>query len=229
MPKPTLLAWGNDKLGKNVATYSRRVGTTCPKDCPFLNGQISDGRVIPPRLRCYAEKIQNRWSSVRNAWSRDRPATFVEDLARELLRAKLFRLHVGGDFMLNDVLDRAYLSDILRAFRKARKAGWNGNAWTYTHAWRLMSRHNKFLKRLGLVCYASIHTHSEYWGAKASGFLVAMDVGREKAPTERSGNIPRMNPRMLKCPEQVKAGAVTCQDCQWCSKGLGDVAFFRHV
>lgn len=225
------MAWGNAKLGKDVATYSRRVGTTCPKDCPFLNGQISDGRVIPPRLRCYAEKIQNRWTSVREAWSRDRPADFVEVLARELHQADLFRLHVGGDFMLNDVLDRDYLSDILRALRKARRAGWIGKAWVYTHAWRLLGPYRERLESVGLVCYASCHTLSEYWAAKGAGWLVALDVGREKFPTEQGGNFPGidLHRRMLKCPEQVKEGAVKCQDCQWCPKGLGDVAFFRHV
>ena len=106
-----LLSLGtNSKLGKGIASYSRPVGPSCPPDCPFLVGTVPGGVPIPNKLRCYAEKIENRYTSVREKWSKEsfglsahkwRKWTDVltEEICKTGRKARAIRIHVGGDFL----------------------------------------------------------------------------------------------------------------------------------
>jgi len=106
-----LLSLGtNAKLGKGIASYSRPVGPSCPPDCPFLVGTVKGGVDIPGKLRCYAEKIENRYSSVKAKWGtesyglspkqwRKWTDVLTEEICKTSRKARAIRIHVGGDFL----------------------------------------------------------------------------------------------------------------------------------
>src|SRR5688572_20345959 len=128
-----LIAIGtNKKLGDGIGSYSRPVGPSCPSDCPFLTGTVQGGTEIPKKLRCYAEKVQNRYTSVRDKWGSEsfghesrQWRTWIDVLSAETVKAdrkgvRAIRIHVGGDFIRQDELDRTYVAATLLAYRKAR-------------------------------------------------------------------------------------------------------------
>ena len=113
---PLLSIGTNQKLGKGIASYSRPVGPSCPADCPFLVGSVPGGQDIPGKLRCYAEKIEKRYTSVREKWAREsfghRGARqwqqWADVMSAEIVKAhrkgvRAIRIHVGGDWLTDKV------------------------------------------------------------------------------------------------------------------------------
>lgn len=130
-------------------------------------------------------------------------------------------------------LDRTYVAASLRGYRRARKAGVKVPAWFYTHAWRELAEHKKYFERLGIACYASVHSEQEASAAVGLGYKLAIDPGeplKVKGKVEpKSGFREIFGVRALNCPEQVKgAELVTCDKCMYCPLGKGNVVFYRH-
>ena len=227
----------NKKLGALVASWSREVGPTCPQDCPFGGWNTSSS--IPAKHRCYAEKLQHRRPNVAKSWRATQWTP--QALAAELLRAerkgmRAVRIHVGGDWLGPDgKVDRPYLAAVLHGFRLARRQGCRILAWYYTHAPALMAHHRRFLARVGVVGYASVHSSEAAHAAERQGFLLAIDLGHE---WPKGAPAPVTWPTVFKapsdhktytCPEQRKgADRATCSSCMLCPKGLANVVFLRH-
>lgn len=237
----SLLSLGtNKKLGEGIASYSRPVGPSCPSNCPFLPGAVGAVVDMPAKLRCYAEKVQKRYTSVREKWGKEsfgltskQWALWAETMAREIIRldrkgARAIRIHVGGDWLSADgTLDRAYIANTLRAYRKARRQGARIPTWFYTHAWREIAPHVRFLRSVGIETYASVHTAVDAGAAVRLGFLLAIDPGEEMPETVQ----PFVNVygvRSIVCPEMRKKGQVDCTGCMYCPRGKGHVTFYRH-
>lgn len=130
-------------------------------------------------------------------------------------------------------LDRTYLAATLLTYRRARRSGVSAPAWFYTHAWKEMAPHTKYLKRAGVVAYASVHNAEEASEASRLGYKLAIDpdeplkVKGQVAP--KSGFREIFGVRALNCPEQVKGSdRITCSNCLYCPRGLGNVIFYRH-
>jgi hypothetical protein len=201
---------GNEKLGRKVKTISREVGPTCPSSCPFLNNG------------CYAERIQRRRPNVLSAWRSNNDPVWSD--VEKQVQGRLVRLHVGGDFMNprdQDQIDRAYLARlILLARRVEAKDKW----WTYTHAWKEVAPHLKYLEAAGIATYASVHTEEEQREAERLGFKIALCVDARKG--EHTGKY-WPGAKAITCPEQIGTKA-SCEDCKYCTEGRGNVVFLNH-
>lgn len=227
MPYTVLNEPHNKKLG-NLPSLSRPVGPTCPSACPFLGHG------------CYAERIQARRPSVARNWAsrayglspaewRKWSVALLADLRRADKRgARAVRLHVAGDWLLPDgAVDRYYLAAVLRAFRAARRAGLRVRAYFYTHAATAMAPHRRFLDRVGVQGFASVHTGPEATLALSQGWRLALDNPlpiRDAVP----GFVQIQGQRALVCPEQAKG--VTCDRCGFCFRAgeTRNVTFLRH-
>lgn len=236
---PILNVGTNQKLGKRVASYSRPVGPTCPSDCPFLTGVMPDGTRIPGNEKCYAETIEKRYTSVSKNWAQNQNALWASwgaqlltELRKHAHKLTAVRIHVGGDFVQGDTIDRPYLAALLRTLRKARREGIKTPAWFYTHAWKAMLPYRDRLRTLGVEGFASVHGPLDAHEATRDGWRLAMDCG---------GNIRDIKPgfqeihgvRSLTCPEQAKKGKVTCDNCGYCFRPANsdqnrNVTFWRH-
>lgn len=236
----------NKKLGKS-ASMSRPVGPTCPRSCPFMTGKIVNGQGdivdrIPEQFRCYANKGACSWPSTRACWEKNLqvdPSALGADLAHCARKGIPVRFHVGGDFGRDstDRIDRPYLAGILRAFRICRdKVGQVPAAWVYTHFWRSLGAHRKYLARF-LQVFASVHTAEERQGAADLGYRLAVDLALEVSSTcsrvsLKSSDLSEIKSALV-CPEQrLGADRITCASCGYCARaprnGQGDVAFIRH-
>jgi len=84
---------GNSKIGNRVMNISLLPGVTCERGVPCFH----DG--------CYAQSSVHRWSTVREAWTRNTEEYFKDpdryfEIIEERIREKnprFFRWHVGGD------------------------------------------------------------------------------------------------------------------------------------
>lgn len=232
---PILAIGSNAKLGKRIASYSRPVGPTCPSDCPFLTGTLPSGETIPKGQRCYAESIQKRYTSVKEAWGKNANAVweqwqgaFLVEFRKASKKVDALRIHVGGDWVQGDKVDRPYLAALLRSLRKARNEGITTPAWYYTHAWNAMARHKKYLTRLGVQGFASVHDRTQAEQASSQGWRLAIDCG-ESIKAIKPGFREIHGVRSLSCPEQAKQGAIQCDACKYCWKQTsGNVTFWRH-
>ena len=219
------LGFGNLKLGKHAGSYSRPVGATCPADCPFLCGVMPDGSDVPKKHRCYKKRIDVRRPNVRESAERNLEVDveWIDNLRKDIARKKTeaWRPHVGGDFLRDGKLDRKYLAALLWAARHSTKP-----AWVYTHAWRELAPHVRYLKQAGFAVYASVHWEPDARRASELGYLLAIDQGEGKT---KPGWREIFGVRALQCPEQVKGSeAVTCDRCRFCARGKGNVIFTRH-
>lgn len=242
--KMTVLSVGtNKKLGKRVASWSRSVGPTCPPACPFLSGTVSDGSIIPAGLRCYAQSIERRYTSVATKWAKaTKPGRlWGAQLAADLIEAhrlglEAVRGHVGGDFgdpKNEGELDRPYIKAVLGAVAKARAAGATIPIWFYTHMWTKFSAPLRArFKRLGIHLFASVHTAKEADRALALGWRLAADGGEAAHPVPAV--LLSVGRPIPVCPEQrLGPERRTCSNCRYCfsdvaSKYAGSIVFVRH-
>jgi hypothetical protein len=206
------------KLGKNVSQNSRPVGVTCIPTCRYYGKE------------CYAGRIEAFRGTVKAAWAEGLDEDFAGlRKAMDNPRVRAHRMHVGGDFCRDGKIDRAYLARFLRALHAVRAAGNVKPVWTYTHAWRELVGHLRYLQRLGVVVYASTHTGDEAREAGGSGYRVAQDAGRK---ANKTTDRPGREGGALRCPEQIGTGH-TCSSCRFCFTGKPtatdrDIVLFRH-
>lgn len=246
MFKFTILSVGtNAKLGKHVASWSRSVGPTCPRSCPFLSGIMPDGSTIPEKLRCYAADVVKRYRSVGTKWGQADTVgpEWADRLSAELVEAdrkgiKAVRFHVGGDFGKADgsgELDRTYLAAVLSAVRSARVRGATIPLWGYSHLWEKLGPFVRRFRKLGMELFASVHSDVEAVRAVKLGFRLAVDPGAELVPIMPGADGPDM-PSLIRavgrtvsvCPHQ-RGKISDCGACRFCFRPIGrDIAFVRH-
>ena len=217
------VAKGNDKLGNSVIVNSRPVGDSCPPGCFFLeNG-------------CYAEKVENRFPNARTAGFTNMELTWgsIWTQIRSAYDAgKSMRIHERGDFAMpkdgKSVIDYNYLN----AWKKALTETENKpRIWTYTH---LYYKCIAELANYGVKVYASVHNDADVKKAKAKGFRLfafCTTIKKKKGGSRDQAKrieLPVIG-KTLVCPEQIMGRKrVTCDSCNWCIDGKGNVAFLEH-
>jgi hypothetical protein len=185
----------NGKLGLASATYATQA--SCPSDCPLLSGG------------CYAETA---WVGVHtrrlNRSPVTDPAAVAEAEAREIDRLsgdRHLRLHVVGDCP-TPAAARIVAAAARRYVRRgARKV------WTYTHAWRRVSRANWS----GVSVLASCETPGHVKEAHRRGYAAALIVGEHPADGRAYPLAGADGFKVVPCPQQTRAG-VTCVSCRLC-------------
>jgi len=203
---------GNEKIGPVSTTYQP---TTHCVDCPMKgNGCYAQHGMVAFHVRKLdAAARETHASPVRSARQ--------EAKGIDALRAKGqgLRLHTSGDCPTTEAAE--LVADAAERFM--RRGG--GQAWTYTHAWRRVSRR----AWKGVSVLASVETLADARRAMKRGFAPARVVPKfdgDKAWQE--GNVT-----WIPCPAQTRDG-VTCDSCRlcWNDKGLkargAGIAFEAH-
>jgi len=189
---------GNQKIGDAATTYVEQ--RSCPSTCPFFDGG-----------GCYAE--EGRLGKVITA-PLNRAAAEVtatpEDIARfeaaqidglKVVPAQPLRLHTVGDCKTDEA------ATIVAAAARKYGARGGGPVWTYTHAWRDVSRES-----WGEVhVLASCETADDIRMADERGYATSIVV----EAFDKSSRYPRDGRTLLPCPAQTKPG-VTCASCRLC-------------
>jgi len=235
---------GAAKLGGRISSVSRPVGPSCPNDpdsedgiCAFLDSF------------CYAQRGHMSTPIVKTSWARNFGdidwLAWSNSLAAQLTASdsKASRWHIGGDWLRNGRIDRPYLWAVLRARRIANKArAVLGRkplpAWSYTHAWRALAPHRRFLVATGMEMFASVHTLAQAIDAQAMGYRIAWASAIRKAdvlkmpkslrPRGVLPSGPEGELRIPICPEQT-GRSPDCGSCGMCfHKGGPNVAFLTH-
>lgn len=219
----------NSKTGPVSATYSAQ--SSCPSCCPLLDGQ-----------GCYAETgMVGIYSARLNKNAGGRTARIdPRKIAREEARAidgltgeRPLRLHVVGDARTNGaakILARAAGDYIRRGWRslllskrmegrpKPLDSHWT-RVWTYTHAWRTVSR-KSWLGPWGnnvVSVLASCETINQTRKAMELGYAAALVV--DSHPVDgKAWSAPGGKVTVIPCPAQTKPGEVTCVSCRLCWK-----------
>lgn len=190
---------GNKKLGGVSTTHAAQV--SCPSTCVFKDGG-----------GCYAERGPLGAFVLRNL---NDTAVTVGATALDVARAEAvaidemdtvigrpLRLHTVGDC----ASDEAARIVSEAAERYMERGG--GRVWTYTHAWRVVSRKSWG----GVSVLASCESEEDVLQAKRRGYATAIVVDNYAGQHRRyrHGTID-----VLPCPSQTKKGT-TCADCKLC-------------
>jgi hypothetical protein len=187
----------NRKLGPVATTSVSQV--SCPRGCPWYD----DGKQGSP---CYANNGFLGWSTAKL----NRALGTHIDAAREeaevigrLSGLQPLRLHVVGD--CKDARAARLISKASHAYQ----AKHGQPIWTYTHAWKDVSR-----KAWGNISVlASCDTSGEVGLASARGYATAIVVDY----FERSKAYVRDGVKIVPCPQET--GRIRfCTDCRLCFK-----------
>ena len=192
---------GNEKTGPIAATYTG-TGRTCV-DCP----EKGTGA-------CYYESgFRTRGLNARLNEAATKQKASTERIARAEARAidglltsgkitgRPLRIHVGGDCPTEEAA--VIVSAAARRFVERVKAP----AYTYTHAWRRVSR--KAWK--GVSVLASVETLADAKRALKRGYAPALIVDHHDS--DRAAVVDSV--RLIPCPAQTRDD-VTCADCRLC-------------
>lgn len=185
----------NAKIGDASATYVAQ--TSCPKSCPFYNAG------------CYAELgfvgIQTRRINRESDSLGLSPLELAVEEAQsidELTGQRPLRLHVVGD----STTDRG--TRLIAAAARRYIAQFGQAVWSYTHAWRKVSR-----AAWGAVSIlASCESIPDIRRARMRGYATAIVVPEH--PSDRLYELE--GEKLLPCPEQTRG--VTCVECRLCMR-----------
>jgi hypothetical protein len=187
----------NGKLSpdKSVSTTYAGIANSCPDSCT----EKRDGT-------CYVSA--GYYTGMINSKLQFYKAT-PREVAREEAKAidglkargQALRIHTGGDCRTNDAA--RYVSAAAKRFRV--RGG--GSVWTYTHAWRDVSR--KSWRDVSVL--ASIDTLSDVPTATAKGYACAIILPFPE--NKKAWKVDGLT--IIPCPAQVK-DTVTCTDCRLC-------------
>jgi hypothetical protein len=189
---------GNKKIGDAATTYVEQ--RSCPSSCPFFDGG-----------GCYAEegRLGKVITGPLNRAAAQVAAT-AEDIARfeaaqidalKVVPGQVMRLHTVGDCKT----DAAAAIVAAASARYVARGG--GRVWTYTHAWRDVSRQS-----WGEVhVLASCETAEDISEAEARGYATSIVVEE----FERRSRYELDGRALLPCPAQTTSG-VTCASCRLC-------------
>ena len=194
----------NKKIGDAATTHAAQA--SCPDTCVLKNGG-----------GCYAERGPLGYFVLANL---NKHAVTVKATIMDVAQAEAeaidnmdtvigrpLRLHTVGDC----ASDEAALLVSAAAERYTARGG--GRSWTYTHAWRNVSRSSWG----GVSVLASCETQEDVLEAKQRGYATALVVDSYDGNTKRykHGDID-----VLPCPAQTKKG-VTCSSCKLCFDDKG--------
>jgi len=198
---------GNTKImgSKKVdATYTSIKGT-CPNSCPLKDdgcyAQTSFTGIVTARLNKEAkgsstlELARAEAKAIDNAYN-----------GGKIPQGRDFRLHVAGDS--RTITGSRILNAAIGRWRK--RGG--GAVWSYTHAWRNVSRTNWS----NVSMLASVTTTSEVAEARAQGYAPSIVVGEH--PSEKAYMLTGSDVKWIPCPAQTKPGGkeIGCTDCRLC-------------
>lgn len=183
----------NAKIGNIAATYLP-IEQTCPESCKLKNNG------------CYAKTsfagIHNK--RLENAHSGMYAYDIVRKEAREIIKnahkskGQALRLHVSGDARTNGSA---------KLLANAAKH-WNGMVYSYTHAWRDVSR--KSWGKISIL--ASCETIDDVKRAHKKGYAASLIVESHK--DSKAYDIDGV--KVIPCPSQTKD--VTCEQCRLCMR-----------
>ena len=179
----------NSKTGPCSATYSGK--NTCPKSCPFFSSGCygSTGPIGIIFNRCTSKRSPEQ--EAREEASKIKNLTGLHDL----------RIHATGDSPTNKA------ASLIAKAATEHVSKFGKSAWTYTHAWRKVSR-----KSWGKVSVlASCETTKQVKQAHAKGYATALIV-----PTFESDKLyVKDGVKILPCPHMT--GKVRfCVTCRLC-------------
>lgn len=208
----------NSKVGSVSATYVAQ--STCPGDCPLRDAG------------CYAEKGPMSIHTGRLNRTRSRARTLASREAKGidgLSGTRDLRVHVVGDC---PTAESAGLVGAAMARYEARSGK---RAWTYTHAWKTVSRAawGNWARVL-----ASCDSLSDVVRARRAGYATALVAGKGTdlfSRLKRAGRAMRTRyGTLVPCPNQVSPKRPTCVDCglcmrpDWLRKTRTTIVFLEH-
>ncbi len=186
----------NRKLGAVSATYASQA--SCPTSCPwFCKG-------------CYAESGPAGFTTRRLNRSETKNALHIayqESRAIDGLTGdRLLRLHVVGDARTESAA-KVLASACDRYSRRGNAPRRGKKAWTYTHAWKTVSRASW---GDSIAVLASVETARDARVAMAQGYAAAIVV----TAFERDSAYEIDGTTVVPCPNQTRG--ITCRECGLC-------------
>lgn len=195
LPVTAVEVSGNSKTGPLSATYAAQI--TCPDSCPHKGSS------------CYAESGLTGFTTRRvnrNAQGLESDQVFLAKLEAELIdqlkALRPLRVHVVGDCSTDET------ARIVGAAMRRYSARGNQVSYTYTHAWRDVSR----VSWNGASVLASCETIDDIRAARARGYASTIVV--EKHP-ENGKAYFKEGELFIPCPAQVRDD-ITCNKCKLC-------------
>lgn len=190
---------GNNKIGKNVYTFSTTPGL--PE-----NGGTCPGASEWCIAHCYAARLQ-RYPSAAARWAENAQAVDAGLMPEVPAKAREYRIHVAGDF------DSVPYIEAWIALAESRP---DVKFWGYTRSWRvnaLLPALDRLRAGANVQLFASLDLSIET--LPPEGWRVAF-IDED----------PRVSG--FQCPEQTGAKA-SCADCGYCFRGVrGNVRFLTH-
>ena len=200
----------NSKTGPVSVTYVSQ--GSCPSSCVFMgNG-------------CYAEDGPMSWAATSKVngsgagLTTTQLATEEARLIGELSGHYPLRVHVVGDCA--DDTSASIVGEAMASYTRDHDQ-W---AWTYTHAWREVSRVSW---GVGANVLASCETAAQVREAWGRGYAAVLVVG--EFPSKKRYLVDELP--VIPCPEQTTG--VKCIDCRLCSReevlrGRAVIGFAAH-
>lgn len=189
---------GNQKIGDAATTYVEQ--RSCPSSCPFFDGG-----------GCYAEEGRlGKFITAPLNRAAAKVAATPEDIAHfeaaqidglKAVPGQPLRLHTVGDCKTDEA------AAIVAGASRRYVARGGGPVWTYTHAWRDVSRES-----WGDVhVLASCETADDIREAEARGYAssIVVEQFEQRSRYEHHGRA------VLPCPAQTTSD-VTCASCRLC-------------
>lgn len=186
----------NRKLGPISATYASQ--ESCPSSCPWFG------------KGCYAEKGPTSFTTRRLNRSAVRGALRIAETEARAIDTltgdRLLRLHVVGDAR-TDAAARVLGAAADRYSRRGNTPRKGRKVWTYSHAWRTVSRESW---GHSVSVLASVETVRDAREAMAKGYAAAVVV----SSFERDSAYQIDGVTVVPCPNQTQD--ITCRDCGLC-------------
>lgn len=196
---------GNTKImgSKKVdATYAS-IKATCPDSCSLKDegcyAQTSFVGMINARMNRRARQD----SPLKVARSEAQTIDSSYD-GGQVPTGRAMRLHVAGDS--RTITGTRVLNAAVGRWKK--RGG--GDCWSYTHAWKHVSRN----EWTNVSILASVATTAEVPEAREQGYAPAIVVGEH--PSEKAYTLPGSDVKWIPCPNQTRG--VGCTDCNLCMK-----------
>lgn len=187
-----VLKTNNSKLGGVAATYSS-IDSSCPTSCALKdNGCYAQLGFVG----IHTSKLNKKKSTPREVAREE--AKQIKQAIKEEKNTKPLRLHVAGDCRTNEAA--AILAEATKE--------WGYPVWTYTHAWKDVSR-SSWGNKISVL--ASVDNIKEIKSARRKGYAPAIIVDKflSKKAYEFNGF------KLIPCPNQTHEN-ITCEKCKLC-------------
>lgn len=194
---------GNTKImgSKKVDATYVSIKASCPKDCPFMSegcyAQLSYVGITTARL----DEEADGFSPLQAARSE---AAAIDNSYKggEVPAGRDLRLHVAGDS--RTIAGTRLINNAIKRWKK--RGG--GDVWSYTHAWKNVSRQD--WDQVSIL--ASISNVDEVLAVREQGYAPAIVVPEH--PSEKAYQLEGSDVKWIPCPAQTRG--VGCSDCRLC-------------